>query len=244
MMVRFKLTIVLAIVATTLISAGSTGAASINLALRYSGSLAPDGSTSIGTPLLNVPPTYVPGAYHAFEVLMTLSDMTTAQDFQAVQFDINLDGFTPADFGAWIGDIPIFDPPGPPPGVPIFANNSDGGENTNDLKRIAVFATSPGGVKGLRPGEANGNLRFPFPLGTAYLEWDGMFDDGSIGLNVTPNGALPWGIYDGITPIALDASQFTTIGGSITFTPIPEPATIMLIGVAMFGVVGYRSRNQ
>jgi hypothetical protein len=239
MMIRIKLTIVLAIVAAAL-SAASTQAASINLAIRYSGSLAAaDGQTPIGTPLLDTPPTYVPGAFHAFDVLMTLSDMTPAQDFQAVQFDINLDGFTPAYFGAWVGNNPIFDPPGPPPGVPMFANNSDGGSHLNDLKRIAAFATSTFGVFGYRPGEEG-----PFLLGTAYLEWDGTFDGGSIGLNITPNGALPWGIFDGTTPVALDASQFTTNGGSITFTPIPEPATIVLLGFAMLAVAGFRLRSR
>jgi hypothetical protein len=55
---------------------------------------------------------------------------------------------------------------------------------------------------------------------------------------------LPWGIYDGTTPVALDASQFTTIGGSITFTPIPEPATITLIGFTLVGFVGLLSRKR
>jgi hypothetical protein len=182
---------------------------------------------------------------------MTLSDMTPTQDFQAVQFDINLNGFTPAYFGAWIAKNPEHEPFGTAPASPIFAANQDGGHDPNDLKRITVFATSPTGVKCRQPGEAGGGcdvlnppLPVPFPLGTAYLEWDGTFEGGSIGLNITPNGAIPWGIYDGFTPVALDASGFTTTGGAITFTPIPEPATTLLIGVAIVGFVGFQLRTR
>jgi hypothetical protein len=254
-MIQRKLTIVLPLIAASALCATSTRAASINLALRYSGSLAADGTTPIGTPLLNTPPTHVPGAYHGFEVLMTLSDMTPTQDFQAVQFDINLDGFAPAQHGglysAWSGNNPWWEPIGPSPGYPIFGVNADGGHHPNDLKRIAVFATSPTGIKCRQPGEAGGGctprnppLPVPFPLGTAYVQWDGKFGGGSIGLNITPNGALPWGIYDGTTPVALDASQFTMIGGSMTFTPIPEAATMTLIGIAMVGIVARRWRER
>jgi hypothetical protein len=255
MMTGCRFTFIVTAIFTATLDVASVQAASINLALRYSGSLAADGETPIGTPLLNTPPTHVPGAYHGFEVLMTLREMMPTQDFQAVQFDLNLDGFTPADFGCflghcyggWIGNNPGDDAISAP--APIFAANADGG-HPNDMKRIAAFATSPTGVKVRQPGEDNNVLRplpFPFVLGTAYLQWDGEFGGGSIGLNIAPNGALPWGIYDGITPIALDASQFTTIGGSITFVPfIPEPATLSLVAMAMVGIGGFvcgRSRD-
>jgi hypothetical protein len=143
---------------------------------------------------------------------MTLTGATAAQDFQAVQFDLILDDLTPADFGGWVGNNPNFDPAGPPPPAPIFANNSDGGSGPNDFERIAVFATSPTGVKGMQPGEAA-----PFTLGTAYVQWDGTATNNSFGLRVQPNGALPWGIYEGTTPTAMDGSMFTTNGGEVMF---------------------------
>jgi hypothetical protein len=213
-------------------------AATLHLTMEYVGSV--DNSFSpIGLPLLDNPLSVSPSDYHGFAVYYQLLDAASDEDFHAMQFDVNLGpGFTPADFGGWIADTTIFDPPGPLPPTTIYTDNIDGGVNSNDLKRIIVIAKSYSQIPQREPGEGA-----PEKAGDVYLQWNGTFGPGGItSIGLAPNGLNPWSVYVDDVPTAQPAATFT-VGPDFVMT-IPEPATFALAGLAAVGLVGCIRRRS
>jgi hypothetical protein len=235
-MIRFKFAFALAAVVVACCVA-STQAANMNLTVDYAGSY-----DSAFNPLPGSPPAplnsqnaphsglpgavHVPGAYHAFDVFMTITGLPAGEDFQTVQWDMVLGpGVTPSDFGYVAVDPPYqYDPPGPAALQPLFTQNGDAGADTGDLARITVIANSGASHQGTHfrhPGETeapgdpdpdNTNLPGPLKLGTAYVFWDGSFGgDGKSFVGIAPNGLNPWTtITAQNTPVGHGVNEFTS----------------------------------
>jgi PEP-CTERM motif len=204
-MIRNKTTFALATVAAAMLCVASAQASSIHLTLDYAGSY-----DSAFTGLLpGSPPAplfaesaphpgapnavHVPGAYHQFDVYMTLTGTVAGEDFQTVTFDFVLGpGVTSSDFG-WSGASPTNDPIGPPGSEAVFTSGDFG--TANDLKGIGVVANPNNShirTHNTQPGEAGGTLGNPTLLGSAYVFWNGTFgvDNKSfIGLTFPANTA-------------------------------------------------------
>jgi hypothetical protein len=178
----------------------------------------------------------VPGAYHRFDVYMTITGLPPGEDFQTVQWDMVLGpGVTPSDVG-YVAVAPpyMWDTPGPIGPRPLFSQNGDAGANTMDLERITVIAnpsTSHAGTHLRHPGEnepggvgSNANLAPPTKLGSAYVFWDGSVGpDGKSFVGVAPNGANPWtSITSTNTPVGHTQAEFTS-GPRSEWATLVEP---------------------
>jgi hypothetical protein len=235
-MIRFKFAFAIAAI-VALCAVAPTQAANMLLTVDYAGSF-----DSSFTPLPGSPPAplnsqnaphagapaavHVPGAYHAFDVFMTITGLPAGEDFQTVQWDMVLGpGVTPSDFGYVAADPAYqYDPPGPPGLAALFSQNGDAGSNTGDLQRITVITSATNSHQGTHlrhPGENepssdpdpdNANLAPPTKLGTAYVFWDGTFGgDGKSFVGVAPNGANPWtSITANNTPVGHGVEEFTS----------------------------------
>jgi hypothetical protein len=183
------------------------------------------------------PAVHVPGAYHQFDIYMTITGLPFGEDFQTVQFDMVLGpGVTPSDFG-YVAVDPAYryDPPGPAGLTPLFSQNGDDGVNTGDLQTITVIANATNNHQGTHlhhPGENepatdpdpdNTNLAPPLKLGSAYVFWDGTFGgDNKSFIGVAPRGAAPWtSITSTNTPIAHTAAEFTSGPREEWVRPLP-----------------------
>jgi len=249
---------IVAAVALVAAFAVSASAAQLSLSLVYTASV-DAGFGAVPDDLVPAPGEQPGGVdpthHHNFQVLMSLVDTTPTEDFQAVQFDIQMGpGFSPSDFGGftqWTANAPEYDPNGlpPPPAAPIFSDNGDIGALPDDLQRIFV-QTASSLLASSHPGEADQSEQLggpaPLLLGDFWVQYDQSVD-GSLdsGLTIAPNGLNPWGLWDGAEAFAQPASSFS--GGSFEVsggTPvIPEPASIVLFGLAMVGLVGLRRRS-
>jgi autotransporter-associated beta strand protein len=209
--------------------------ANISLTLNYAGSYdaafnplpgsPPAPLFSENAPHSGAPPAiHVPGAYHQFDVYMTITGLPAGEDFRSVEFDMVLGpGVTPSDFGYFAVEPPYtYDPPGPPGLTALFSQNGDAGSNTLDLQGITVIANSLNNHQGTHlrhPGEnepggvaPNTNLAPPLKLGSAFVFWDGTFGgDGKTFVGVAPNGANPWGSITAFNnPVGHSTAEFTS----------------------------------
>jgi hypothetical protein len=169
----------------------SAPAATVQLDIDYAGSF--DGAFNpIGSPLDTG--TAVPGAYHQFDVLMTMNGAVAGEDLGVLIFDVDLGaGFTPSDVG-WTPATIQWDPPGPPGPTAIFSESSDAG---NDLKAITIIAasgTNYGGVHTVRPG-INGA---PTNIGSIFVNWDGTKPSDAV-IAANPNISDPYASVIGTT---------------------------------------------
>jgi hypothetical protein len=237
MKTRFWLGCIAAVAMTMHISVPAA-AAELELSLRYLGSY--DSSFAPKKPVLcpDCISMAEPDDYHAFGVYMRLLDALPNEDFQAVQFDIDLGpGLSPADFGGWIGNDVQFDPPGPVPPTSIWMDNLDAGSNPNDFVRILALSNNSAAMAALQLGEAD-----PFLLGTAYVEWDTI---SSSTISIEPNGLDNWGTFIGGVPTAHFASSFSE-GPADFFSAciIPEPASIGMALLAAIVALGLPLRSR
>jgi hypothetical protein len=224
------------------LAATAAPAGEIHLTLDYIGSLSSE-FEDIGFPLYDLPPTLVPSDYHGFDIYMELAGLGPGEDFQMVQFDINLDPrFVPADFGGWVADTSLmYDPSGPPPPVPVFPLNVDSGTDPNDLKRVIVFTSSAAVAAAVQPGESG-----PVWLGTAYIQWTGntepFFGGPLLQIVDNPPGGDSWSLWVNGVGVAqysgFHGGQFANI------MPIPEPSSITLAGLALVGLVAFIHRHR
>jgi hypothetical protein len=172
-----------------------TRAGTVNLDIAYAGSF-DAGFNPIGNPLDTG--THVAGAYHQFDVLMTLGGLAAGEDLQVLIFDLNLGaGFTPSDV-PWTGATLQWDPPGPPGLTNIFSESSDTG---NDLKAITIIAANAntyGGVHTQRPGVAGGPLGAPTNIGSVFVFWDGTTPSSAV-VAANPNISDPFATVIGGT---------------------------------------------
>jgi hypothetical protein len=155
------------------------------------------------------PAVFVPGAYHQFDLYMTLTNTLAGEDFDSVTVDFLLGpGVTVSDT-PYSGASHIHDPPpaGAGNGGPaeVILTNGDFGPNTNDLKAVAAQANNANSyarTHQTQPGEAAGTLGAPYLLGSAFVFWDGSFGlDGKswIGLSYPENTANAHSTVTGTT---------------------------------------------
>jgi hypothetical protein len=222
--------------AAVLACAATLRAANLHLEVQYAGSY-----DSAFNPLPGSPPAplfaqnaphpgapgaiHVPGAYHRFDVYMTITGLagsgTTGQDFQSVKFDFDLGpGVTPSDRG-YDGANYQHDPPGPFPPTNLFSQNGDAGPAVIDLKFISIIANSANNHSGTHhrhPGENEpapiGHQPLPPPtlLGSAYVFWDGTTDARGkswVGVSLSPDVPDPWSDVQGNTVTPHPAADMT-----------------------------------
>jgi hypothetical protein len=230
---RFKMAFAVAIVAVAVLGI-SAQAANLTLSVDYAGSYDAAFNPLPGSPPAPLfaqnaphsgapPAVHVPGAYHQFDVYMTITGLPAGEDFQTVQWDMVLGpGVTPSDFGYVAAADPQYDPPGPPGLTALFSQNGDAGSNTGDLQRITVITSAANNHQGTHlrhPGEnepsgvgANSNLAPPMLLGSAYVFWDGTFGpDNKTFVGIAPNGANPWtSITAGNVPVGHGVGEFSS----------------------------------
>lgn len=232
----------------------SAPAASIHLELEYVGSTFD--FVEFTTPLNKNCPMVSPTMFHNFRVFMTVSDMLPNEDFWTVLFNIDLGpGFTPADFGGfsqWTPNNPTYDPTAdniPPPPAPIYSDNGDSGASDHDLQRMfvqvasATLAQSQPGEPGQSPqldtgfGDSPGA---PLLLGDFYVHFDPSHAFFFTEIGISPEGALPWGLYVDGVETAQGADSFSA---NTFFIFCPEPSSGLLAMLAVVGLVGLCRRK-
>ena len=221
-----------------------TRGAELTLTLTYLGSNKPDFSSPFVLDLcgdLDQAP-LEPTDIHNFAVWMELTDTAPGEDFQAVQYDVDLGpGAAPADFGGssqWTANNPLVDLNGPlPPGpASLFSDNRDIGSSDHDLIRILSLIGSRDQAAEVQAGEGG-----PFLLGDFWVTgnvWSvliGPSSELSPNIELTPNGGLPWGIWTGEIAVAQPDSSFH-YGGFVHPGCVPEPASGLLAALAALGL--------
>lgn len=189
-----------------------------------------------------------PTDIHDFAVWMELTDTAPGEDFEAVQFDVNLGaGAAPADFGGasqWTPNNPLVDPVGVPPPAPLFFENADIGTSDHDLVRIAALTNTASLPYVAEPGESG-----PFLLGDFWVTGDvwsvviGPSTELSPNIALAPNGILPWGLWVDGVGVAQPASSFHH-GGFVHPNCVPEPASCLLAGLAVLGLATVLLRER
>jgi hypothetical protein len=206
-------------------TAASAPAAQLQLSLSYAGTLADDGVTLLGSDLdsaTGLPAINPADAYHQYDVFMDLSGMAPDEDFQVLIFNMAYGpGVAPAGFGGWIPNMPTFSLANGASSC-LFSENSDAGQQANDLKNIVVIANGPGSVAELQPGEGG-----KFKLGSALVQWDGSISEhnGLVGLETNYNVLDPWSTFRGSGYEAYDRSSLTIDPAVDWSGPPPAPPT-------------------
>jgi len=128
-----------------------------------------------------------------------------------------------------------------PGGVtPIYGTNTDAGA-PGDLKGLlasiasATIVTSATDTRNLLgTAGAPANAGFPSLIGSIFVNWSGA-GKGNVVLN---NQQFSFTLTDG----TFGTTQIGN-GASVTFTAVPEPATVSMIGLALLGFVGVIRRR-
>jgi len=267
---HFRLTSLLVAMLAVFLAPVAAHAVSIQLSLQYVGSFKSDFSTPAGYTLGGAPVDRTlikPDDVQQYELFATVNTTgavvtgTGTAALQYLQLDVNGGtGWSAYPSTGYAGDLSVnIDPPPPGPAGggsgPLFSTNQDAG-TAFDLKDITAItnraqATASNG----HPGEnLAGGLVGPVHLGTLYLSLNGAqipaaqtSTNYSIGPTAVPGNFFLWNGSAG-TPSGIDETSAVTAGSSasvvVAVTPVPEPATIALMGLAGIGLLVVRRRSR
>lgn len=197
------------------------------------------------------------GKYLAqIDVVMTISDLQAGQGgFGNAAFNINLGGGLrqSADVPGWGADTSTVDSNGSLPQgvVPKWADNGDFGSSGTDLQGIIIgtapkqFSTATGANtdprKSLGVAPFNNTAANPHDdgeyAGSVFVEFDGVAGTAALFDLLADGGS----VYDDAGNLTTDGT--TGAGGSVSFSVVPEPSALALLGLGSALLVFARKRR-